>query len=73
MGTFSEIAKKTASALAVRAGTAVAVWLSAQGIPQELVEQVVVVVDQAVVLLSVAAGLLLDLALVALLRGRVKV
>lgn len=62
---FQDIAKNVASAVVVRLGTACAIWLVAHGIPEELV-------DQLVTAISVTVGLLFDLAMVLLLRGKVR-
>lgn len=51
--------------LVVRSGTALAVWLAAYGIPQELIDQL-----QACLVLM--AGLLFDLAMVLIFKGRMK-
>ena len=62
---LAEVARKVFVGLAVRAGTASAVWLAAYGVPQELLDQV-----QAASVL--VAGLLFDLAMVLVFKGKVK-
>lgn len=62
---FSDVAKNVATAIAVRLGTAAAVWLAAHGVPDDLVDQVATVV-------GVVGGLLFDLIMVFVLR-RVRV
>lgn len=62
---FVEIGRRIAVGLIARCGTAAAVWLAAYGIPQELIDQL-----QASVVIM--AGLLFDLAMVLIFKGKVK-
>lgn len=62
---LAEIGRKIAVGLIARCGTVAAVWLAAYGVPQEII-------DQLQASLLIVAGLLFDLAMVFIFKGKVK-